>query len=144
MQLEKMERRELLANDLAAISGVTFDDLNGDGIRDIGEPIIPNVTVSLFRETNINGSFDDSTQPPAQQDVLEGTIVSDVNGLFRFPGLDGPDNDNSGGVDPSKNPDGVGLYWVVQDAVAGRRTPDPIGVDIADDTGVQQVVIDDY
>ncbi len=60
MQLERMERRELLANDFAVIAGVTFDDLNDNGTRDIGEPAIPGVSVSLFRETNINGVFDDS------------------------------------------------------------------------------------
>ena len=88
IQLERMEKRMLLANDLAAVSGVTFDDLNGDGARDVGEPVIPNVTVSLFRETNINGLYDDAGA--AQPDVLEGTITSDGNGLFRFPNLDGP------------------------------------------------------
>lgn len=142
IQLEAMERRLLLANDLAAISGVTFDDLDGDGSRQVGEPIIPNVTVSLFRETNVNGQFDDAGS--AQPDLLAGTLISDANGFFRFTGLDGPDNDNPGGADATKNPDGVGTYWLVQNSVPGRLTPDPIQVEVTNDTGVTQIVIDDY
>lgn len=143
IQLERMEKRELLANDLAAVSGVTFDDLNGDGTRDVGEPVIPNVSVSIFRESNVNGVYDGPGS--ATEDVSAGTAISDANGLFRFPNLDGPDNDNPGGpLVNTRNPDGVGRYWLVQSDVAGRIAPDPVGVDITDDSGVQQVVIDDY
>ncbi len=138
MQVERMERRELLANDLAAISGVSFDDLNGDGTCDIGtEPLTLGVDVFLYRDSNSSGTYE------AGIDVLAGSDT-DGDGSYRFPGLDGPDNDNPGDAIGSKNPDGVGRYFIVQDPGTGRRIPDPVAVNITDDTGVQLSVIDDY
>ena len=131
VQLEKMEKRELLANDLAAISGVTFDDLNNNGAQDVGEPLLTNVDVFLHRDFNGNGSYDDGV------DQLVGSDT-DGNGSFRFAGLDGPDSD--GGA----NPDGVGRYFIIQEAAPGRTAPEPLIVDIADDSGARQLLIDDY
>ena len=43
-------------NRLNAIYGVQFGDLNGDGVRDPGEPLLPGWTV--YHDTNNNGTFD--------------------------------------------------------------------------------------
>src|SRR5205809_450640 len=55
-----------------SISGQVFNDLNGNGIKDSGEPGLQGVTV--FLDTNNNGTLD----------VGEASTVSDVNGNFSF------------------------------------------------------------
>ncbi|MGA9140126.1 MAG: SdrD B-like domain-containing protein, partial [Methanocella sp.] len=40
-------------SDKHAVNGFKFNDINGNGIRDPGEPGIPNVVVELFNSTNI-------------------------------------------------------------------------------------------
>lgn len=135
IQLERMEKRMLLANDLAAVSGDQFDDLDNDGIRDVGEPLTLNVDVFIYRDTNGSGQYEAGT------DLLAGSDV-DGDGTYRFDGLDGPDNDDNGLG--NKNPDGVGTYFIVQDPAPGRIAAAPITVNITDDTGVQTAVIDDY
>ncbi|MEM7530773.1 MAG: SdrD B-like domain-containing protein [Chloroflexota bacterium] len=60
----------------ASIGDLVFDDQNEDGVRDVGEPGIPGVTVNLL---DVNGNQLDTTQ-------------TDGNGQYLFPGLD-PDED---------------------------------------------------
>lgn len=56
---------------LAAVDGLVWDDLNRDGLQDLGEPGIRNVTVNLFNITR----------------TLVGTAVTDANGAYRFQDL---------------------------------------------------------
>lgn len=56
---------------LAAVGDFVFEDLDADGIQDVGERGVPNVTVRLF-DTN---------------DVLIGTTTTDSNGFYRFSNL---------------------------------------------------------
>jgi hypothetical protein len=57
----------------ASISGRVYNDLNGDGVRQLGEPGLAGFTVELR---------DDSGE-------LLGTAVTDVNGRYVFNGFDG-------------------------------------------------------
>ncbi|MGC8800360.1 MAG: SdrD B-like domain-containing protein [Chloroflexus sp.] len=56
----------------ATIGNRVFEDRNGDGIYDHGEPAIPNVTVNAYR---------------ASDDVLLGTATTDSSGIYAIPGL---------------------------------------------------------
>jgi hypothetical protein len=55
---------------LAAISGVVYDDLDGDGVRDPGEPGIAGAQVSL------------------SGDAVQGPVTTGADGVFRFDGLE--------------------------------------------------------
>lgn len=57
---------------LATISGQKFNDLDGDGIKDMGEPGIAGWTVNL--DKNTDGSID-------------ATTITDTNGDYSFTGL---------------------------------------------------------
>ena len=57
------------------IAGTKFQDTNGDGARQVGEPIIAGITV--FLDTNNNGVFD----------VGEQIATTDVNGHYLFTGV---------------------------------------------------------
>lgn len=150
LRLESMERRELLANDLAAISGFTFEDQNSNGTQDASEPVLQNVPVTLIEDTDGNGVFSNPLNDPLNgPDQLVGTVnsgpnvVNTVAGAYRFENLDGPDADSGPGKDPLFN----GIYFVVQGAVPGRPDmiiPGPQMVTVTDDTGVTQQLIDDF
>src|SRR5262245_40324792 len=58
--------RSLIAAPLIDVTGIVFNDANGNGVRDAGERGVPNVVVS------------------DQRDV----VVTDVNGAFKLPGAD--------------------------------------------------------
>jgi autotransporter-associated beta strand protein len=58
---------------LATITGTVFNDLNGNGIRDVGEPGIPNVVVHL--DKNNDGTIDQ-------------TAITNANGFYSFINLD--------------------------------------------------------
>lgn len=60
---------------LGSISGVKFNDLNGDGKREAGEPGLPNVRIYL--DTNHNGAFD----------VGERSTLTGPTGQYSFPVL---------------------------------------------------------
>ena len=60
---------------LASISGVKFNDLNGNGIRDPGEPGLAGITV--FLDTNNNGVLDPG----------EASTTTDANGNYTFTNL---------------------------------------------------------
>jgi hypothetical protein len=58
-----------------SISGTKFNDLNGDGIRQPGEPALPGVT--LFLDANNNGVLDPG----------EASTISDASGNYTFGNL---------------------------------------------------------
>ena len=58
----------------ATIQGVTFEDLNANGLQDAGEPALPGVDVTLTGSTR---SFEN----------VDLTVTSDSDGLFEFTGL---------------------------------------------------------
>jgi hypothetical protein len=66
---DSLERRTLFA----AISGVVFDDLNGNGVRETGEP--GRAGAALFIDLNQNG-FLDKKEPRA---------TTDAGGAYTFP-----------------------------------------------------------
>ncbi len=66
--------------DLAAIGDYVWYDTNADGIQDVDEVGIPNVTLDLYRD-NGDGVFDPNT------DILVDTQTTDGNGGYLFTGL---------------------------------------------------------
>lgn len=70
---EPLERRTLLSG---TISGIVFDDLNGNGRREEGEPGLADQVV--FLDTNFDGEFDKS----------EPKQITDSTGAYSFEGID--------------------------------------------------------
>lgn len=60
------------------ISGYKFDDADGDGVRDAGEPLMPGWDIYL--DTNNNGTYETS----------EPNAVTDPNGMYIFKHLPAP------------------------------------------------------
>lgn len=124
---ETLVKRELLASDLGAITGVAYSDLTGDGLTG-DDPRLEGVTVELYQDTNTNGTFDSGT------DVLVATVTTDtsadpVPGQYRFDDLSIDD------------------YFVVQTAASGSITPPPaqlISITADDADGATIVTIDDF
>ena len=61
------------------LGNLVFNDTNGSGIRDAGEPVIPGVTINLFKDAN----GDNLPDGP-----IFKTTVSDANGKYLFDNLD--------------------------------------------------------
>ncbi|PAY17757.1 hypothetical protein CKO51_20200 [Rhodopirellula sp. SM50] len=124
---ESLVKRQLLAADIGAISGVAFTDLTGDGLTG-DDPRLEGVTVELYRDTNANNTFDAGT------DALVDTVTTDtsadpVPGQYRFDDLS------------------VDTYFVVQGAAPGDvDEPSAQLVEItADDADGETIVtIDDF
>jgi hypothetical protein len=69
-----------------SISGFVFDDINNNGVRDAGEPGIPNATVQLWgggEPVNLQSTIE--TPAPSQQIFQTGTSGSD--GSYDFGGV---------------------------------------------------------
>ena len=64
----------------SSIGDRVWEDINGDGVQDAGEPGIENVTVDLYRDINSDGVIDAG-------DPLLGTLTTDVNGNYDFTDL---------------------------------------------------------
>ena len=62
------------AETLSSLSGSVYNDFNGNGVRDAGEPGIANVTVTLTG-TDVNGN------------TISRTVTSDANGNYIFNDL---------------------------------------------------------
>jgi hypothetical protein len=64
---------------LARISGFVYVDLNDDGVKDAGEPGIPDVTINLRQNgntartllTDANGAYDFEDLQPGTYDIVE-------------------------------------------------------------------------
>lgn len=130
----------------ADIGDTLFYDYDSDGTQDTGEPGIPNVTVSLFSDTNRDGTIDPGV------DVLLETDETDSNGNYLFVDrmsasyivvVDTSDPDFPTDVTPSGDPDtnsaSIGDYiWLdangdgVQDA--GERGLPEVFVRLYEDT----------
>ena len=80
LKVEMLENRKLMANDLAAISGVSFNDLTNNGLT--GDDVrLAGVTVQLFIDTNTNSTFDVGT------DTLQQSTTTNAQGEYRFDNL---------------------------------------------------------
>ncbi|MGB4979626.1 MAG: SdrD B-like domain-containing protein, partial [Anaerolineae bacterium] len=65
---------------LGAIGDFVWYDSDQDGIEDVGEPGIPNVTVALYRDTDGSGTL-------TAGDTLMTTTTTDADGGYIFKGL---------------------------------------------------------
>ncbi|MBI5076232.1 MAG: DUF11 domain-containing protein [Nitrospirae bacterium] len=65
---------------LRSIGDTVFNDLNGNGVQDSGEPGIAGVIVSLYSNNAPLGTFDGS-------DTLISTVTTDASGQYLFSGL---------------------------------------------------------
>ena len=134
LRLESMEKRQLMASDLGVISGITFVDQGNDGspagdppvlVDGSGDLVAPGtvgatgVQIQLFEDTNTDNTFDGG-------DLLVGTIVSGLDGSYRFDQL------------------AAGNYFVQQATVPQLDTPAPLLVSVTNENGVQTALIDDY
>jgi len=63
-----------------SIGGTTFNDLNGNGVWNAGEPGISGIAVRLYNDVNGNSLLDGG-------DTLKATLVSDSDGDYLFSGL---------------------------------------------------------
>ncbi|MEM6472547.1 MAG: SdrD B-like domain-containing protein [Planctomycetota bacterium] len=121
LQHEALAKRELLASDLAAISGIAFADFNEDGLVDVGEERLAGVTVDLFRDVDASGTVTVGDGAAIQ------TQVTDANGMYFFRGLD------------------QDTFLVVQQSAGSDLTaPDPVAITITDDGGQVLAPIDDF
>ena len=127
--LERLDRREVLASNIGAIAGIAFTDQALDGLSP-GDPRLEGVTVELYQDDGAGNVGTLVTAGP-DADTLFGTTTT-ASGLDPVPGLYRFDD-----LSP-------GDYWVVQSAVAGLASPDPLLVTVTNDGGVQVQLIDDY
>ncbi|EGF27930.1 beta strand repeat-containing protein [Rhodopirellula baltica] len=135
LRLESLQKRELMASDLAAISGIAYIDSDGNGTMDGGEPAIEGALITLYRDSNSNGTLEIGT------DVVEGTVTTVADGAYRFTNLDGSD---ATGVTAT------GVYFLTQEDAPGGADlsglvfPDTATLTITDDTGVTAATIDAF
>ncbi len=64
----------------AYLGDFIWQDNDGDGSQDPGEPGISGVTVELYSDTNRNGAFD-------SEDVLYATTTTNASGIYSFNGI---------------------------------------------------------
>ncbi|MCC9643806.1 DUF11 domain-containing protein [Rhodopirellula sp. JC740] len=135
LRMESLQKRELMASDLAAISGIAYIDSDGSGTMDGGEPAIEGALITLYRDANGNGTLETGT------DVSVGTVTTAADGAYRFTNLDGSD---AGGTTAT------GVYFLTQEDAPGGPDlsalvfPDTATVTITDDTGVTEATIDAF
>ncbi|MEM8911373.1 MAG: SdrD B-like domain-containing protein [Planctomycetota bacterium] len=136
LSMQALQRRELLTADIGAISGVAFTDADGDDTYDVGvESAIEGVEVELFR--------DGGDGVVGGDDVSVGSLVTGVDGRYRFSNLDGADAD---GVTTT------GLYFIVQTDAAGGPDlsdldfgdPIPVTLSATDDDYTAAIEVDDF
>lgn len=65
---------------LLTLTGTIFEDLNGDGVRGLGEPVGANAVVELYRDLNSNGQRD-------LDEARYAYTISDALGNYRFGDL---------------------------------------------------------
>ena len=81
-------------NNRTTVSGIVYEDLNGNGVQDPGEPVVPGETVYLDSNLDnilepgvynpITGQFDPTPGIPGSG---EANVVTDANGQFVITGL---------------------------------------------------------
>lgn len=81
LRVESLERRQLMASDLGAISGTVYTDLTDNGLTG-DDALLSNVTVRLYRDGG-NATFDNG----GSDDTLVGTTTTNVSGVYRFNDL---------------------------------------------------------
>jgi subtilisin-like proprotein convertase family protein len=62
----------------ALVSGVKFNDLDGDGVQDTGEPGLAGSRI--YEDANLNGRFDSSEAAPERFDATAGLPTATVDG----------------------------------------------------------------
>ncbi|TWT75434.1 SdrD B-like domain-containing protein [Allorhodopirellula solitaria] len=147
LSLETLQKRELFASDLGAISGTAFIDANDNQTYDVGEAVLKNVEVNLYLDdVTQNGEFDPG-------ETLVGTATTGDDGTYRFTQLDGDDTDTP--PSPIAQTDD-GFYVLtfgpgaggVEDAdgnpISDVLLPVDQGVQITDDTGETAQNIDNF
>lgn len=80
LKVEMLENRRLMASDLAAIAGVSYNDITNNGLT-VDDQRLAGVTVQLFSDTNSNSIFDVGT------DTLLETTTTNAQGEYRFDNL---------------------------------------------------------
>ncbi len=98
---------------VADIGDFVFNDLNNDGIQDVGEPGIEGVTVNLY---------------DANTDGIVATVMTDANGNYTLDRI--PPGDYYIEYDPTTNVNGDSFVFAPQDA-----TTDDLDSDINPSTG---------
>jgi uncharacterized repeat protein (TIGR01451 family) len=77
-----------------------WQDRNGNGVQDSGEPGLPGATVALIHDVNGDGSWDpdgiDNILGNADDEAIQASDISDSNGVYNFTGV----------------PDGSFIVWV--------------------------------
>ena len=71
-----------VADELNDISGAVFLDVDLDGVMDPNEAGISDISVSIFNDANGNGILD-----AGEDEQLGDTLLSNLDGIFVFPGL---------------------------------------------------------
>ncbi len=85
LRIEPMEKRRLLAGNIASISGNVFTDLTEDGTN-TGDPAIVGTNVFLYRDGG-NTVIDSAGGLASGDDTLIGTAVTDSSGNYSFINL---------------------------------------------------------
>ncbi|WP_158222708.1 beta strand repeat-containing protein [Rhodopirellula sp. MGV] len=127
LKLETLTKRQLLASDIGAVSGIAYADLTGDGLTG-DDTRLEGITVELYNDTNANNVYDSGVDTLAAT-TTTATSADPEPGLYRFDNLS------------------VGTYFVLQgSAGAGVTTPAAALVDVtADDADGETIVtIDDF
>jgi len=102
-----------------ALTGVKFNDLNGDGVRQIADGEVGVAGVTIFIDANQNGSYD----------VGERTTVTDANGNYTFYGVPLNQTVWIDEVTPAGATQTTGAHEtvVIASNATGTITVDPIG-----------------
>ena len=90
----------------AGLGDTVWEDTDGDGVQDAGEPGVEGVTVTLF--TCVGGVKD--------QPVPGGTTTTDATGFYEFTNLDPGDYCVQFDASTSTDPDAADFVFTVQDS----------------------------
>ena len=134
LQVQQMERRELLAVDMGAITGVAFVNSDGTGNSSGNPPVLVDangdlvapgttgaagINITLYDDTNSDGIFDAGDQ-------IRTTSTTNLQGEYRFDNLP------------------VGQFFIQQQAVPQLVGQAPLLINVVDAVGVRESLIDDY
>ncbi len=126
LRVEMMESRQLMASDLATISGKVVTDLTDNGFNDGVDTALVGAVVQLYRDGG-NTTFDNG----GADDTLVASATTDAAGAYAFNNLI------------------AGTYFVRQQAVSGRlqrtaQTVQTVTVTAAQAAGAAGVNIDNF